>query len=62
MAFVLTWRDDTIQTIDGYDTIEEALIFLKVRKASIMDLKYWEDTDGWKYMSPGEIDITQLKK
>ena len=61
MAFVLTWQDGVMQVVDGYDTIEEALVFLGVRKKDVMDLECWEDTDGWKLFFPWEIDITQLK-
>ena len=63
MALVLTWRDGTIQTFDKeYSNIEEALLDIGVRKADVMDLEYWEDTDGWNCFHPGEIDLTKLKK
>ena len=61
MAFVLTWQSGIIQVVDGYDNIEEALVFLGKRKKDVMDLEYWEDTDGWKLFFPWEIDIDQLK-
>ena len=61
MAFVLTWEDGIIQSINGYDKIEDALNYLGIRKVDVMKLKYWENTEGWKLFHPGEIDITQLR-
>ena len=63
MAFIFVWNDNSIQTADGYTTVEEALVALKVRRQDIMELEHWEDTNKWDVLfSPGEIDITQLKQ
>ena len=62
MAFVIIWRDKSIQMIDNVKTIEDACNKLDIHQEDLVNIQYWEDTADTIYPKDvKEIDISKLK-